>query len=161
MCSFYFFLLFSDSSFPKKYLDLISNILHEKNHCNYAIVLLSWITKGLVLNWQSSTTVAIDLMLASLKNEAVANVAASGFDIIVKDVENAFTKESNSSIKLMYKQRYTQYVLPLLIQYYHDGQDEVKSFHMVAISNTLHAIPKQMLQKHLKSVSPRLFFILA
>ena len=123
-------------------------------------MLLSWLTKGVVLNWQSSTTTAIDLLLDCLNNEALATSAASGFDIIVRNIEDAFTKESFSTIKLMYKQRYTQYVLPLLIQRYYDGVDDVKSYHMIAISNTLHAIPKQLLQKHLKAVSICFLFLL-
>lgn len=131
---------------------LRENISVGGESANASVQMLSWLTKGLVLNWQSATTGAIDLLTDSLNNKMTANTAAAGFGVIVKDIDFLFSKESSATIKLMYKQRYTQYVLPMLIERYYNVADEVKSFFLMAISNTLQAVPKQSLQKHLKAV---------
>ena len=62
----------------------------------------------------------------------------------------------------MHKQRFAQFVLPLLIENYHNGGEAAKASFMTAISVTLQAMPKQMLQKHLTTVSHfKIFGVLA
>ena len=53
----------------------------------------------------------------------------------------------------MYKQRFAQYVLPLLIDKFETADDLQKANLITAISSTLQSMPKQFLQKYLTSVS--------
>ena len=61
--------------------------------------------------------------------------------------------ELNWTSRLMYKQRFSQYVLPRLIERYHDSKsDTAKAAIMKALSYIIQIIPKQMLQSYFEKV---------
>lgn len=119
-----------------------------------SVILLTWLTKALVLNWQKQSVPSIQLLYECLSKESTGCWAASGFGRIVRDIENSFDLKSGARIKLMYKQRFGQFVLPLLLEGYHNGSTTTKPFYMTAIANTLSAMPKTTIQKYLKSLMP-------
>lgn len=150
---FYTSTLFLDSATP-----LAKEFLHEieSKLVTYpcpSVILLTWLTKALVLNWQKQSVPSIQLLYECLSKESTGCWAASGFGRIVRDIENSFDLKSGARIKLMYKQRFGQFVLPLLLEGYHNGSTTTKPFYMTAIANTQSAMPKTTIQKYLKSVS--------
>lgn len=155
------------SSLVTTHIDFIKEkISVAGNEKTFFGILLNWMVKGLVLNWQPATTTAIDLMIRSLllKNEVVASTCVQGFAKITSTHDEfVFTKRANAIIKPIHKQRYAEYVLPLLIQSYNNNEEgeQTKSYLMMAISNTLNSIPDKMLRKHLKSLMPLLMHSLA
>ena len=61
--------------------------------------------------------------------------------------------ELNWTTRLMYKQRFSQYVLPMLMERYHEIKtDTAKAAIMKALSYTIQVIPKQMLQSYFDKV---------
>lgn len=112
--------------------------------------------KACVLNWRGQTNQFIRMLVECLTCKATGNQAAKGFEVLSRDETQAMTKDSNAVIKLMYKQRFSQLVLPLLVDAYNNkSEDDVKAYLITAISCTLKVMPKQLLQLHLKEVKYR------
>ena len=116
-----------------------------------AAIFTVWITKGLVLNWCRVTPLYIQYVIELLCDSVVGALIASNFEQLTTD-SYLFSKESNCIVKLMYKQRFAQYVLPLLINKFETADDLQKANLITAISSTLQSMPKQFLQKYLTSV---------
>lgn len=99
--------------------------------------------------------------MTCLTDKTTGGRAANGFETLTREETQVLTKESNAVIKLMYKQRFSQLVLPLLVDAYNkksnvnqgDDDDGVKAFLITAISCTLQVMPKQLLPMHLKQVN--------
>ena len=117
-----------------------------------AAIFVVWITKGLVLSWCRMTSRYIQYALELLCDSVVGTLIAANFEQLTTD-NYLFSKESNCIVKLMYKQRFAQYVLPLLINKFETADDLQKANLITAISSTLQSMPKQFLQKYLTSVS--------
>ena len=117
-----------------------------------AAIFVVWITKGLVLNWCRMTSLYIQYAVELLYDSVVGTLIAAKFEQLTTD-SYLFSKESNCIVKLMYKQRFAQYVLPLLINKFETADDLQKANLIIAISSTLQSMPKQFLQKYLTAVS--------
>lgn len=128
------------------------DIANQEKDRGVSIDLLTWITKALVLNWRADTRPIIEHLVTFLSDKFHGNRATRGFEMLVREEILALTKNSNAVVKLMYKQRFSQLVLPLLIEGYGDSDEETKANFMLAISYVLQIIPKQFLKDHLKKV---------
>jgi len=105
-----------------------------------------------MLKWQQQTQACLELLISYLHQSNLGRFAAQGFEVLTQNDMLALTKESHCIIKFMYKQRFAQFVLPPLMESYHNSEDDVKSFLITAISSTLQTMPKQMFQVHLRKV---------
>ena len=151
----------SSSQLTMQYLDRLKDSVRTGVADERSMVVLGWLTKALVLNWQSATKTSIDLMLECLTVDTLALQCCKSFGVVVEDCERVFTKKSHAVVKPVFKQRYTEYVVPLLIAQYNSCDKHRKSFHMGALSKTLQVMPPRMLQKHLKSMMPLLMHSLS
>ena len=113
-----------------------------------------WVCKGLVLRWHKFTLEAMEDLFALLSHDkVVGSCVGEHFGIILHDYSDCLTKEMHSNIKLMYKQRFTETVLPRLVHGYEDAEALFKPNFLMAMSRVLQQLPKLMLGKHMPPVS--------
>jgi len=128
---------------------------------NVTTIYTIWLTKALTLNWQAVTPTYIEILIKLLCHEQTGTLTANEFVNLFNEDEALFDKESNSTIKLMYKQRFTQLTLPMMVQKYDECNESIKSNLMIAISSTLKIIPQQILNNYLNLLVPLMMQALA
>ena len=143
--------IIDDESMAEIFLETLRQAV-SYNDQKAAAIFVVWITKGLILNWCRMTSLYIQYAVELLYDNVVGTLIAAKFEQLTTD-SYLFSKESNCIVKLMYKQRFAQYVLPLLISKFETADDLQKANLITAISSTLQSMPKQFLQKYLTSVS--------
>ena len=151
LCLALFDIYIIDESMAEIFLETLRQAV-SFNDQKAAAIFVVWITKGLVLNWCRMTSLYIQYAVELLYDSVVGTLIAAKFEQLTTD-SYLFSKESNCTVKLMYKQRFAQYVLPLLINKFETADDLQKANLITAISSTLQSMPKQFLQKYLTSVS--------
>ncbi|XP_065655736.1 MMS19 nucleotide excision repair protein homolog isoform X1 [Hydra vulgaris] len=140
---------------------IIETVINFINSClsinpKASVLILLWLCKAVVLNWMHYTSVCLNLLLKLLQDKTTAYLVSENFQIIFNVYPKAFDHRSDSNIKILYKQHFSQIILPSLISYYNNGDDDLKPCLMTVISITLQVSPRKMFQKNLESLMPLL-----
>lgn len=165
------------SKFFDKVLEL-GGCLFDKSYCDENKVsilsLIVWMTKALVLRSHSYAIKFADVLFQLFATERWGKMAADSFDIILRDSEEVLNASCHACIRLMYKQRFFQLVLPKLTSGFHDAEEQqesemetndakdgtllsqTKANYLTALSHILRYLPKQVLNQHLSSLLPML-----
>ncbi|KAF9116754.1 hypothetical protein BGX27_011068 [Mortierella sp. AM989] len=110
-----------------------------------ALTIYIWITKAMVL---STNAIGYD-MAGELMNifsvPRLGKIAADGFNLVIGEQQDALTKETFAVIRLLYKQKFFNYCIPVLVKGFENSADEVRHNFLVALSHVLRNIPKQVL----------------
>ncbi|KAI7830250.1 Dos2-interacting transcription regulator of RNA-Pol-II-domain-containing protein, partial [Gamsiella multidivaricata] len=121
-----------------------------------ALTMYIWITKAMVL---STNAIGYD-MAGELMNvfsaPRLGKIAADGFNVVIGEQRDVLTKETFAVIRLLYKQRFFNHCIPVLVKGFENSADEVRHNFLVALSHVLRNIPKQVLLTELPPVSIQL-----
>ncbi|KAF8982331.1 hypothetical protein BGZ46_001445 [Entomortierella lignicola] len=121
-----------------------------------ALVVYIWIAKAMVL---STSSIGYD-MTGELMNifsaPRLGKIAANGFSLVIGEQQDVLTKETFAVIRLLYKQRFFNYCIPVLVKGFESSADEVRHNFLVALSHVLGNIPKQVLLTELPPLLPML-----
>ncbi|KAL6063452.1 MMS19 nucleotide excision repair protein [Balamuthia mandrillaris] len=125
--------------------------------------ILIYVCKGLVMRGSRFGKHLSDQMCAMLSNnpaesseaEALLSDIATAFDIITSDMD-ILSKESDATIRVLWKQRYFSETLPTLLVGFKTCGQSHKPYYLVAIANLLKHIPKSILLSELPVVIPLL-----
>ncbi|KAF9359838.1 hypothetical protein BGX26_011306 [Mortierella sp. AD094] len=121
-----------------------------------ALTMYIWITKAMVL---STSAIGYD-MAGELMNifsvPRLGKIAADGFSLVIGEQQDVLTKETFAVIRLLYKQRFFNYCIPVLVKGFESSANEVRHNFLVALSHVLGNIPKQVLLTELPPLLPML-----
>lgn len=159
----------------------IGNGLTENSDLAAVINILEvhiWVTKGLMLRDDSLTKTYVDWMVDALdKNQngqsnsykKFRNFIPRCFDILLEDKDDyancfkcytrpigAFGKSIaiNANIRKLYKQKFTDHVLPLLIKRFQETSNGEDKADLMAISAIVKHLNRQLINPHLKQFTP-------
>ncbi|KAF9362709.1 hypothetical protein BGX34_005646 [Mortierella sp. NVP85] len=110
-----------------------------------ALIMYIWITKAMVL---STNAIGYDMtgeLMTIFSVPRLGKVAANGFSLVIGEQQDVLTKETFAVIRLLYKQRFFNYCIPMLVKGFENSSDEVRHNFLVALSHVLRNIPKQVL----------------
>ncbi|KAJ3050197.1 mms19 nucleotide excision repair [Rhizophlyctis rosea] len=123
----------------------------------HLLVFYIWIIKALILRAHNAGYALSLDVIHLLAHTGLGRDAGHGFGIIVADLEDGtLTKEAFAVTRLLYKQRFFNYCLPLLVDGFHAAAPELKQYYLLALSHLLRNIPQQILLNEI----PRLFPLL-
>ncbi|BFZ62177.1 hypothetical protein YB2330_003259 [Saitoella coloradoensis] len=118
-----------------------------------ALDTLLWIGKAFVAKTHKSgtkiTSDLIDLLVDPLIGSAVAN----GFGVLIGDDET-LSKENHATIRLLQKQRFFSFAMPELMSRFKSARAGDKSSYLVAVTNIIRHVPKQVLLPDLPGLLP-------
>ncbi|KAF9389130.1 hypothetical protein CPC16_006044 [Podila verticillata] len=121
-----------------------------------ALIMYTWITKAMVL---STNAIGYD-MTGELMNifsvPRLGKIAADGFDLVIGEQRDVLTKETFAVLRLLYKQRFFNYSIPVLVRGFENSTHEVRHNFLIALSHVLRNIPKQVLLTELPPLLPML-----
>ncbi|KAG0005423.1 hypothetical protein BGZ79_004840 [Entomortierella chlamydospora] len=121
-----------------------------------ALTMYIWVTKAMVL---STSAIGYD-MAGELMNifsvPHLGKTAADGFKLVIGEQQYVLTKETFAVIRLLYKQRFFNYCIPVLVKGFENSTNEVRHNFLVALSHVLGNIPKQVLLTELPPLIPML-----
>ena len=123
-----------------------------------SVLLLSWLTKALLLRSHPYQVNWIDQLLALLKhpNSDIAQTAADGFQILLNEYEDIMTPAMNADVKIMYRQRFFTFTLNHVVTGYQEADMEKRNNYLAALSYLLRFTPKQVLMPELPNLLPLL-----
>ncbi|XP_037791283.1 MMS19 nucleotide excision repair protein homolog [Penaeus monodon] len=93
-------------------------------------------------------------MQSLLSDPAIGLQAAHGFGIILRDHDYALRPETFANIRLLYKQRYFEYVIGPLVDLFNSAENSTKQKALLAISSLLPSLPQLVLNAHIKRLLP-------
>ncbi|KAF9315046.1 hypothetical protein BG003_003547 [Podila horticola] len=138
---------------------LHSMIRHEQTSFEAresALIMYTWITKAMVL---STNAIGYD-MTGELMNifsvPRLGKIAADGFNLVIGEQRDVLTKETFAVLRLLYKQRFFNYSIPVLVRGFENSTHEVRHNFLIALSHVLRNIPKQVLLTELPPLLPML-----
>ena len=88
----------------------------------------------------------------------VSKFIGDNFFILMKEYDDCLNVKMHAKMKIMYKQRLVEFILPHLVKEYKSSNDIVKCNFLTAISHLLRHLPKQILQKQISPVSIQRYF---
>ncbi|KAF9182984.1 hypothetical protein BGZ51_004321 [Haplosporangium sp. Z 767] len=110
-----------------------------------ALIMYIWITKAMVL---STNAIGYD-MTGELMNifsvPRLGKIAADGFSLVIGEQKDVLTKETFAVLRLLYKQRFFNHCIPVLVKGFENSANEVRHNFLIALSHVLRNIPKQVL----------------
>ncbi|KAI1316679.1 hypothetical protein EDD11_009635 [Mortierella claussenii] len=110
-----------------------------------ALTVFIWITKAMVL---STNAIGYDMageLMSIFSVPRLGKIAADGFNLVIGEQRDVLTKETFAVIRLLYKQRFFNHCIPVLVKGFESSADEVRHNFLVALSHVLRNIPKQVL----------------
>eukprot|EP00794_Sanderia_malayensis_P008085 gene8085-8950_t len=134
---------------------LTSDDVEKRERDNLGVLFL-WICKAVVLRWQKSTPNIINQLLALCHNENIGKSLCENFSIIVEDFPDCLNAKMHAKVKLMYKQRFVEFVLPKLVEEYKRANENAKGRFLKAMAHLMQQLPKQVLQKKISPLMPLL-----
>ncbi|KAJ3415076.1 hypothetical protein HDV05_005602 [Chytridiales sp. JEL 0842] len=117
-----------------------------------------WITKSLLLSNPSDASLSMASFIVSLIPDAdMGPIASSRFFIITKEdpLQNGLlTKESFAVVRLLHRQRLFTYLVPKLLQLFHQSEKAMRPRYLRVLSDVLQSIPKALLLTELEPLAP-------
>ncbi|KZS11165.1 MMS19 nucleotide excision repair protein [Daphnia magna] len=123
---------------------------------NKTACLFVWITKALLMRSYSKLDQSIQELVEFLNDPTHGYLVAEGFKIILGETEECLNFDSHANIRLMYRQRFFQEVVPRLLKLYRESPSCNKSACFAAIANQLAFIPEGVLVAHITTLIPLL-----
>ncbi|KAG9304984.1 hypothetical protein G9A89_007387 [Geosiphon pyriformis] len=120
-----------------------------------SLALFSWLTKALILRADEMGYRCTGNIINQFGDILLGKQASEGFYILIND-DDILSKESFANIKLLYKQRFFNYSLPILVNGFKFSNDEVKHHYLFALSHLLCNVPKQVFLSELLTLFPML-----
>ena len=117
-----------------------------------AALLFVWVSKALVLRWHTSVQDIINKLITCVRNEIIGKYVTEHLALIVQDFDDCLNAKMHCKMRLMYKQRFLESIVPMLVEGYTNAVEAVKGNFLKAISRLLQQLPKQMLQKQIFEV---------
>ncbi|EFX86854.1 hypothetical protein DAPPUDRAFT_221700 [Daphnia pulex] len=125
------------------------------DRCN-SVCLFVWITKALLMRSYSKLNQYIQELVDSLNDPTHGYQVAEGFKTILCDTEECLNFNCHANIRLMYRQRFFQEVVPRLLKLYRESESCNKAACFAAIANQLAFIPEGVLIAHITTLIPLL-----
>ncbi|XP_057379811.1 MMS19 nucleotide excision repair protein homolog [Daphnia carinata] len=120
------------------------------------VCLFVWVTKALLMRSYSKLDQTIQELVESLNDPTHGYLVAEGFKTILCETEECLNFDSHANIRLMYRQRFFQEVVPRLLKLYRESPSCNKSACFAAIANQLAFIPEGVLVAHITTLIPLL-----
>ncbi|KAH7056582.1 Dos2-interacting transcription regulator of RNA-Pol-II-domain-containing protein [Linnemannia elongata] len=121
-----------------------------------ALIMYTWITKAMVL---STSAIGYDMtgeLMSIFSVPRLGKLAADGFNLVIGEQRDVLTKESFAVLRLLYKQRFFNHCVPVLVKGFESSANEVRHNFLIALSHVLRNIPKQVLLTELPPLLPML-----
>ncbi|RHZ75216.1 hypothetical protein Glove_216g121 [Diversispora epigaea] len=139
-----------------RYLPSHSSIGESESNRIASLHIFVWLTKALVLRTHPAGYECTNYIIELFNDDTLGKKASSdGFKIIIGD-SDLLNKQSFAIIKILYKQRFFDYVMPKLVQGFTESSGDAKHNYLIALSNLLRNIPKQILMSEISPVFPLL-----
>ncbi|KAF9960367.1 hypothetical protein BGZ72_007172 [Mortierella alpina] len=121
-----------------------------------ALIVYTWIAKAMVL---STNAIGYDMtgeLMSIFSVPRLGRIAADGFSLVIGEQQDVLTKENFAVLRLLYKQRFFNHCIPVLVKGFENSSDEVRHNFLIALSHVLRNIPKQILLTELPPLLPML-----
>ncbi|EJF59029.1 ARM repeat-containing protein [Dichomitus squalens LYAD-421 SS1] len=120
-----------------------------------AIVVFKWITKALLVRGYVDATKNVDRLLELFDDECVSWDAARAIGRI-PGTDKVLTKRNHAVIKILYAQKYTNSVLPRIIEGAKTSQSSRQNAYLVALAALIKSVPKSTYADQMPSLMPLL-----
>ncbi|GAO51729.1 ARM repeat-containing protein [Saitoella complicata NRRL Y-17804] len=118
-----------------------------------ALDTLLWIGKAFVAKTHKSGTKITSDLIDLLVDPLIGSSVANGFGVLIGDDET-LSKENHATIRLLQKQRFFSFAMPELMSRFKSAQAGDKSSYLVAVTNIIRHVPKQVLLPDLPGLLP-------
>ncbi|XP_063979262.1 MMS19 nucleotide excision repair protein homolog [Diachasmimorpha longicaudata] len=122
-----------------------------------AVMMLIWLTKGLILGGSRESQDFLDYLINVLKNEDVGEFTGEMFRVLIDREERTLTEENRCTVKIFYKQRVFQNV----IQQNEAFEGTARQNYLIALSHLVQEIPIELMSLHLSKIVPALIISLS
>uniref|UniRef100_T1JH66 MMS19 nucleotide excision repair protein n=1 Tax=Strigamia maritima TaxID=126957 RepID=T1JH66_STRMM len=138
-------------------MESINSLLVREGNCeSKGLVMLTWLTKALVLRGHPSMEKWISRYIQLLSEDRLGQEAANGFEVITSS-DAVLTVERHAIVRIMYRQRFYQTTISKLMNAFNATEtNEIKSNHLIAILHQLQHLPQQVLFEEINSLIPLL-----
>ncbi|KAF7991361.1 hypothetical protein HCN44_002923 [Aphidius gifuensis] len=123
-----------------------------------AVVLLAWITKGLIIKGSSRAQDFLDMYFNTLKMEDIGEYAGEKINILIDKNETTLSIDNHCNVKIFYKQRIFQNFLQ---QYQKFEEKNSRQNYLIALVHLIEEIPMELLLMHLSKIVPLLIKVLS
>ncbi|CAG8591106.1 1548_t:CDS:10, partial [Cetraspora pellucida] len=96
----------------------------------------------------------------SYSDPTLGKQSAEGIGIIIGENE-ILSRQGFAIVKILYKQRFFNYCVPIIIERFKSSDDDTKHNYLIALSYLLRNVPKQVLMGDLPSLFPLLIYSLS
>ncbi|CAO1628141.1 unnamed protein product [Sympodiomycopsis kandeliae] len=132
-------------------------------HCR-AIRGWFWLSKGLLVRNSKQGEVLFEQARETLFNNTispyVATEAAKCTGFVAQSSDGILSKENNSVVRLLWKQKFFAYLVPRIIDSYNTGKrtnsDSLSSTSLIALASILPHLPRSIITERLPSLLPLL-----
>ncbi|RIA93901.1 Dos2-interacting transcription regulator of RNA-Pol-II-domain-containing protein [Glomus cerebriforme] len=119
-----------------------------------------WLTKALILRTYPLGYECVSQITSQFSDPILGKRASEGFEVLIGE-SDFLNKASFAVIRILYKQKFFNYCMPILAEGFKMSSDEVKHNYLIALSHLLRNIPKQVLLSELPSLFPLLIHSLS
>ncbi|CAG8494406.1 1527_t:CDS:10 [Paraglomus occultum] len=131
----------------------------ESNRC-ISFSLFLWFTKALVIRAHAAGFTCTGHVIRQFSDDVLAEDASKGFGIIIGD-DDLLNKQNFAIMSVLYKQRFFNHCLPQLVEGFKSSADEVKHHYLIALSQLLINVPKEVTLGFLSQITPLLIHSLS
>ncbi|KAH6584046.1 hypothetical protein BASA61_007694 [Batrachochytrium salamandrivorans] len=122
----------------------------------------SWISKALVIKADKRGYEMLSHILGLLGDSEIGLVAAEAIKVIISDdQEGTLTKLAGANMRMLYKQRFYSYCIPIVATGFQEASGAQKKAYLYALSHLLHSVPKGVLLSELPMLLPMLLHSLS
>ncbi|ORX91539.1 ARM repeat-containing protein [Basidiobolus meristosporus CBS 931.73] len=121
-----------------------------------ALEILQWVSRALVLRTHSAGFQLATDMCGLLNQAQLGKQVANGFETLIGDNEWVLDKSSFCTVRLLHKQRFFNHCLPMILDGFTNSPEGVKENYLIALSQILVSVPKQVLLSSISSLLPLL-----
>nr|QZX63208.1 DNA repair/transcription protein MET18/MMS19 [Halisarca dujardinii] len=118
-------------------------------------VVLLWLCRSLVVRSHSLGQSTIVKVLQS-EDVVVLESLAKHFGVLLEDTSDLLSKDCRAVTKFMYKQRFFQQVLPVVVRLLNGQQEGVKPFCFQVLVHLFKHVPRQVLLEEMNNLLPLL-----
>ncbi|CAG8738736.1 10758_t:CDS:10, partial [Dentiscutata erythropus] len=115
-----------------------------------SLYLFLWLTKALVLRTHQLGYDCTGQIINLFSDPILGKQSAEGIGIIIGE-SDILNRQGFATIKILYKQRFFNYCVPIIIERFKSSDDVTKHNYLMALSHLLRNIPKQVLMNDLPS----------
>ncbi|ESO87854.1 hypothetical protein LOTGIDRAFT_234861 [Lottia gigantea] len=140
-----------------KLWDGLFTVNQSSENVERSVILLTWITKALVLRNHCKAKEYIQKLLELLSVDIVGSIVAEYFYIIVTQYKDILNSEMRADIKMFYHQRlFLENKDRLVTDYQESESGAIKKNYLIVLSNLMKPLQKQVLLPELPLLLPLL-----